>query len=134
MRGCVCRWCGEAVTEADERYEAMDGTAVHAECMEALLLETVGWRHWRSAWGMNTDGRWRWMQNGEKGFEPVWCPFYREDSGRSIYCEGITDESFLRLTFASGRAKRQQMEIFCRTKNCEKCELYTAINARYADD
>ena len=30
MRGCVCRWCGEAVTE------------VHAECMEALLLETVG--------------------------------------------------------------------------------------------
>lgn len=53
---------------------------------------------------------------------------------RSIYCEGITDESFLRLTFASGRAKRQQMEIFCRTKNCEKCELYTAINARYADD
>ena len=27
MRGCVCRWCGEAVTEADERYEAMDGTA-----------------------------------------------------------------------------------------------------------
>lgn len=42
MRGCVCRWCGEAVTEADERYEAMDGTAVHAECMEALLLETVG--------------------------------------------------------------------------------------------
>lgn len=25
-----------------ERYEAMDGTAVHAECMEALLLETVG--------------------------------------------------------------------------------------------
>ena len=74
------------------------------------------------------------MQNGEKSFEPVWCPFYREDSGRRIYCEGITDESFLRLTFASGRAKRQQMEIFCRTKNCEKCELYTAINARYADD
>ena len=31
------------------------------------------------------------MQNGEKGFEPVWCPFYREDSGRSIYCEGITE-------------------------------------------
>ena len=29
-------------SEADERYEAMDGTAVHAECMEALLLETVG--------------------------------------------------------------------------------------------
>ena len=48
------------------------------------------------------------MQNGEKGFEPVWCPFYREDSGRSIYCEGITDESFLRLTFASGRAKREE--------------------------
>ena len=42
MRGCVCRWCGEAVTEADERDEAMDGTAVHAACMEEFLLETVG--------------------------------------------------------------------------------------------
>lgn len=42
MRSCVCRWCGEAVTEVDERYEAMDGTAVHAACMEEFLLETVG--------------------------------------------------------------------------------------------
>ena len=42
MRGCVCRWCGEDVTKADERYEAMDGRAVHAECMEEFLLETVG--------------------------------------------------------------------------------------------
>ena len=42
MRGCVCRWCGEAVTEADERYEAMDGTAVHAECMEEYLLGEIG--------------------------------------------------------------------------------------------
>lgn len=42
MRGCVCRWCGEDVTRADERYEAADGRAVHAECMEEFLLETVG--------------------------------------------------------------------------------------------
>ena len=74
------------------------------------------------------------MQREEKKFEPVWCPFYRTDSGKSIYCEGITDKSFLRLTFASGGAKQQQMDIFCRTKNCEKCELYTAISTRYADD
>ncbi len=55
MRGCVCRWCGEAVTEADERYEAMDGTAVHAECMEAFagnggveaLAERMGYEHRR---------------------------------------------------------------------------------------
>lgn len=73
------------------------------------------------------------MQNEEKKFETVWCPFYRTDSGKSIFCEGITDESFLRLTFTSLRTKRQQMEIFCRTKNCEKCELYTAICARYDD-
>ena len=66
------------------------------------------------------------MRKEESGVLPVWCPFY-------IFCEGITDESFLRLTFVSARAKRQQMEIFCRTKHCEKCELYGAINARYAD-
>ena len=40
------------------------------------------------------------MQNGEKGFEPVWCPFYREDSGRSIYCEGITAD----VRFGAGEA------------------------------
>lgn len=69
----------------------------------------------------------------QKGFQPVWCPFYRTDSGKSIFCEGITDESFLRLTFASIRKKQQQMDIFCRTKHCEKCELYGAIYARYTD-
>ena len=42
MRGCICQWCGETVTEADERYEAADGRAVHAECMEGFLLEAVG--------------------------------------------------------------------------------------------
>lgn len=42
MRGCSCRWCREAVTAADERYEAMNGTAVHAECMEEFLKEMVG--------------------------------------------------------------------------------------------
>ena len=43
------------------------------------------------------------MRKEESGVLPVWCPFYREDSGKSIFCEGITDES------------------------------YGAINARYAD-
>lgn len=70
----------------------------------------------------------------KKGLQPIWCPFYRADNGKSIYCEGITEQSFLRLTFATGRAKQQQMEIFCRTKSCEKCELYAAIQARYADE
>lgn len=42
MRGSVCLWCGEAVTEAEARYEAADGTAVHTECAEEFLLETVG--------------------------------------------------------------------------------------------
>ena len=60
MRGCVCRWCGEDVTRADERYEAMDGRAVHAECMEEFLLEALakhmGYEHRRevemdAGWG-----------------------------------------------------------------------------------
>ena len=42
MRDCDCRWSGEAVTEADEQYEAMDGTAVHAAGREESLRETVG--------------------------------------------------------------------------------------------
>ena len=49
------------------------------------------------------------MRREESGGLPVWGPCYREDSGKSIVCEGITDESFLRLTFVSARAKRQQI-------------------------
>ena len=52
------------------------------------------------------------MRFQEQEQQPVWCPFYREDSGKSIFCEGITDGSFLRLTFLSLRAKKQQMDIF----------------------
>lgn len=73
------------------------------------------------------------MKPEEQTAKPVWCPFYRADGGRSICCEGITDESGLRLTFATVRAKEQQMDIFCRTRHCAKCELYTAIHARYDD-
>ena len=45
MRSCVCRWCGEAVTEADERYEAMDGTAVHAACFIKISLDLLQLAH-----------------------------------------------------------------------------------------
>ena len=38
MRGCVCRWCGEAVTEADERYEAMDALVTPVSRISASNL------------------------------------------------------------------------------------------------
>lgn len=70
-----------------------------------------------------------WMQEAQE----VWCPFYRAHDARSILCEGITDECVIRLMFASQKARRQQMQIFCTTDHCSFCELYPAIGGRYDD-
>ena len=37
----------------------------------------------------------------------IWCPFYHKDSGRVIFCEGITDDSVIHLSFGSMEAKRK---------------------------
>ena len=37
----VCAWCREAVLTSERRYLA-GRRAVHAECMEAFLMETAG--------------------------------------------------------------------------------------------
>ena len=58
MRGCVCRWCGEDVTRADERYEAMDGRAVHAECMEEFLLHLKAKNYQKRTVGIMENGSW----------------------------------------------------------------------------
>ena len=34
------------------------------------------------------------MRREESGVLPVWCPFYREDSGKSIFCEGSRMRAF----------------------------------------
>ena len=65
--------------------------------------------------------------------QEIWCPFYRGHTMRSVCCEGITDESVLRLIFRTPDQRVQQMRIFCATDHCTYCELYPAINGRYED-
>lgn len=63
----------------------------------------------------------------------VLCPFYRKNKATMIGCEGITEESSIRMMFSNAAACMQQMDIFCcaRYKNCE---VYEAVmKAKYAD-
>jgi len=62
----------------------------------------------------------------------VMCPFYRREEGRTIRCDGITDDSWVTLTFRSKRRKHQQMEIFC-CRDYRKCELFRAAVERFEE-
>lgn len=64
------------------------------------------------------------------------CPFYRGWTNRpsaEIGCEGITEESKIRLMFSNIKARDQHMDIFC-CNRFHYCELYRAIYQQYLDD
>ena len=61
----------------------------------------------------------------------VVCPFYRADRTRSIICSGFTDDSRVTIAFETAAGKNQQMDIFCCTENCTKCEMYSAAAERF---
>lgn len=61
------------------------------------------------------------------------CPFFRCHSYVEIGCEGITDDSSIRLIFGDRAAREIQERVFCK-ENYENCELYRAIHEKYEGD
>lgn len=62
----------------------------------------------------------------------VKCPFFRGHTPTEIGCEGITDESVLKLIFPTRSARDRHEDIFCICRY-DYCELYRAINTKYDD-
>lgn len=67
------------------------------------------------------------------GTEYIKCPFFRAHSSIEIACEGITDDTGLRLLFKLKADRDRHEAVFC----CDKyhyCELYHAIYKKYEED
>jgi hypothetical protein len=62
----------------------------------------------------------------------IQCPFYKEQVKQSISCEGLTDESIIKLWFNSQKAKELHMKVFCQNKY-KNCEIYTMLEKKYED-
>ena len=75
------------------------------------------------------------MRNRQCDFRSahVRCPFFRGHTPTEIGCEGITDETLLKLIFPSRSARDRHEDIFCICR-FENCELYRAINEKYEDE
>lgn len=64
------------------------------------------------------------------GNESILCPFYKKHDGVVITCEGITDDSTLKLCFRNKIGERIQQKTFCE-KAYKNCEIYRMINSKY---
>ena len=62
----------------------------------------------------------------------ILCPFFKELSKRSISCEGLTDDSILKLWFSSPKSKDLHVEVFCE-RRYKNCEIYTMLEKKYEE-
>ncbi|MBE6945254.1 MAG: hypothetical protein E7459_04100 [Ruminococcaceae bacterium] len=60
----------------------------------------------------------------------VQCPFYRQNDGLHILCEGIFPDSGITTTFTSRKKRAALMESYC--MSCyTQCGLYRQIERKY---
>lgn len=65
------------------------------------------------------------------GAEEIKCPFFRSHTNVEILCEGVTDDSTIRMLFRNRKGRERQEQIFCAGRY-ENCEIYRAImKAKY---
>ena len=51
------------------------------------------------------------------------CPFYREETGKAVYCEGVTADSRIKQEFAHGAARYKREYCCDRWKNCRVAKM-----------
>ena len=62
----------------------------------------------------------------------VKCPFYKGMTMQGISCEGLTDDSTLKLLFTSPEKRKSHCKRFCRT-NYKTCEIYKLLEKKYEE-
>lgn len=60
------------------------------------------------------------------------CPFFKEQNPKNISCEGLVDDSIIKLCFVSPKAKDTQTRIFCE-KSYKNCEIYRILEKKYEE-
>lgn len=64
------------------------------------------------------------------GTAEIMCPFFKNHDRQAVSCEGITEDSVVRIVFRTREARDRQERIFCGGAY-EKCEIYRAICEKY---
>lgn len=86
---------------------------------------------------MAVSGRYKGRCSTEKtgyGTEVIKCPFFKSHAKTVISCEGLTDDSVIRMVYRSSRGRELQENAFCAGRY-EACEIYRAIVcAKYMED
>ena len=73
------------------------------------------------------------MRGGTKlGIANIRCPFFRGHTPLEIGCEGITQDTVIRLVFHSKIDLQLHEQIFC-CEHFKNCELFDAIHKQYND-
>lgn len=62
----------------------------------------------------------------------VKCPFFKEHTKKGITCEGLTEDSIIKLCFLSTESKDLQARVFCNTKY-QNCEIYRMLEKKYEE-
>lgn len=62
----------------------------------------------------------------------IQCPFFKELTNKGISCEGLTDDSLIKLWFSSPKSKLYHTRVFCENEY-KKCPIYRMLEAKYED-
>lgn len=70
-----------------------------------------------------------------KGYvsKEVICPFYHREDEVGIYCEGVNDESTIKLLYPSREAKGRYRRENC-SKSYKKCPIAVMLYQKYGED
>lgn len=64
----------------------------------------------------------------------VICPFYHNEDGCSIYCEGIAEDGTTHSIFPSGECKQRHKERFCLTYSYGGCPVAKFADEKYREN
>ena len=65
----------------------------------------------------------------------VACPFYSQESGSKIRCEGFAEDNSLQTTFATKELLKAHKRRFCYCiSKHRECPLYPIINEKYKEN
>ena len=65
----------------------------------------------------------------------IFCPFYKgTEHSQVIRCEGPIPYSTVRLGFTGKKRFAAYLARYCSTRECERCLIYQAAQAKYEEE
>lgn len=61
------------------------------------------------------------------------CPFYHREDEVGIYCEGVNDDSSIKLIHCSSESKKRYRRQYC-CKEYKRCPIARMLYKKYGED